>query len=177
MAAPESVERRVLRAALCVLLVFHLAAITITNLPRTTALGSFFHRPFDAYIAQTGLFQSWAMFTTIPYYLDVGGSIVVVDREGRQVNYEPMLPGFAPYIKDPSNDVMFLRLGFSPEYAGYGARYTAAICRALAHAGKPPLSIGFELRTGALRRIQDVARDGRMADAKTFRFGQAPCPR
>lgn len=166
------------RAALCAILIFHLAAITITNVPRTTALGSTFHRPFDAYLSFTGLWQSWAMFTTIPYYLEVDGSFVAIGADGRQTEYGPMLPGLEPYRKDPAIDVMFLRLGFVSDYAAYGGRYTAALCKAVAErTGTVPAGISFELRTKQLRPMKDVLRDGRIADPHSFKFGPTPCPR
>jgi hypothetical protein len=74
---------------------------------------------------------------------------------------------------------MFLRLAFSDQYyPGYSGRYLAAVCRAIGEkSGAPPSMVGFELRTQQLRPLDDVRRDGKIAEAKTFRFGPAPCVR
>jgi hypothetical protein len=172
-------RRKALRAALCAYFVFHLAAITMANVSRTTELGGGFHRPFDWYLGVTSISQYWDMFTTIPRFLDMDGVLVALDDRGNVREYGPMLPGLLPYRKTSRINGMFLRLAFSEQnYPGYSGRYLAAVCRAIAEReGAPPSRIGFELRTQQLRPLDDVRRDGKIAEPRVFRFGPAPCVR
>jgi hypothetical protein len=167
------------RAVLCGYFVFHMAAITMANVSRTTELGSGFHRVFDWYLGATSLTQYWDMFTTPPRFLEMDGALVSQDSSGRITEYGPMLPGLTPYRKTARVNGMFLRLAFSDEnYPGYSTRYLAAVCRAIAEkAGSTPVAVGFELRTRQLRSLAEVRRDGTISEPKTFRFGPAPCAR
>jgi hypothetical protein len=170
-------RQKALRVAACLYFVFHCAAITMANVSRTTELGDGLHRPFDWYVRATGLAQYWDMFTTIPRFLSMDGALVASDANGSVAEYGPMLPGLLPYRKTSRIHGMFLRLAFSDEnYPGYSNRYLGAVCRAIGdRVGATPVQVGFELRTQQLRRLEDVRRDGRIAEAKTFRFGPAPC--
>jgi hypothetical protein len=117
------------------------------------------------------------MFTTIPRFLQVDGVIMAADERGATAEYGPMLPGLTPCRKTSRVYGMFLRLAFSDEsFPGYSNRYLAAVCRAISErTGAPPARVGFELRTRQLRPLEDVRRDGRIAESKTFRFGPAEC--
>src|ERR1043165_4099017 len=90
-------RHKALRVAACAYFVFHLTAITMVNVPRTTELGGGFHRPFDWYLGLTSLSQYWDMFTTVPRFLDMDGALVASDEQGRIAEYGPMLPGLLPY--------------------------------------------------------------------------------
>jgi len=176
----DSVRRhKALRVFACVYFIFHCAAITLANMSRTTELGDGFHRPFDWYLRATGLSQYWDMFTTIPRFLAMDGALVASNAAGATAEYGPMLPGLLPYRNSARIHGMFLRLAFSDEnYPGYSNRYLAAVCRAIGErSGSTPSQVGFELRTQQLRRLEDVRRDGRISEPKTFRFGPAPCAR
>jgi hypothetical protein len=117
------------------------------------------------------------MFTTIPRFLAMDGALVASDAAGVTTEYGPMLPGLLPYRKTSRVHGMFLRLAFADEnYPGYSDRYLAAVCRAIGErTGAKPTQVGFELRTQQLRRLEEVRRDGQIAEPKTFRFGPAPC--
>ncbi len=178
-AVSERRRRPWLRGLACVALVYHLAAITMANVSRTTALGTAFHRPFDPYLALFRLDQSWDMFTTIPHYLDMGGHLVAIDANGVETNYGPLLPDFRPYPKDPRFFGTFLRLAFYAQgYPGYSVRYLVAVCRAITvRTGKVPAKVAFQLATQELRPMQDIRADGRIAQSRVMRFGPVPCPR
>ena len=175
--ADRNARNKALSVCACVYFVFHLTAITMANVSRTTELGDGFHRPFDWYVRATGLFQYWDMFTTIPRFVSMDGALVASDSSGRVAEYGPMLPGLLPYRNTSRVHGMFLRLAFSDEnYPGYSGRYLAAVCRAIGErVGAEPSQVGFELRTRQLRRLEDVRRDGQISEPKTFRFGPAPC--
>jgi hypothetical protein len=165
------------RAALCVACLFHLAAVTTSNLPRTTALGSSVHAPFDWYVGTFGLWQSWDMFTTIPHFLDLEGVLLATDSSGKETRYGPLLPGLAPYARSHRVQGTFMRMAFSDDaYSYFSKRYLAAICRAItSRTGSPPAKVSFELRALELRSLDAVRKDGRIAEPKTYRFGPAPC--
>jgi hypothetical protein len=166
------------RVALCLFCAYHVAAITVANVPRTTALGAAPHALFGAYVHAAGLAQTWDMFTTIPRFRSLRGSLVVEDENGRVRRADPVVPGFRSATSSRVKGT-FMRLAFSAEaYPGYAERYLGAICRAFAQQrGALPRQVGFELVTEQLRPLADVRRDGRMSESKTFTFGPAPCAR
>jgi hypothetical protein len=151
--------------------------VTVANLPRSTALGGVFHRPFEAYIQAAGLWQVWGMFETIPYYLAIDGELVTLDAKGEQRRYGSLLPGLARQTRAPRIDAVFERLAFSSaDYPGYSDRYLAGVCRELARRpGALPVAIGFELRARQLRSLDDIRRDSQIAEPRMFTFGPAQC--
>jgi hypothetical protein len=173
----KPLARRALRVAICSALVFHLAAITVANLPPNTPFGGAIYRPFAWYLTPTGLWQTWDMFTTIPHFLDLGGALVAVDEHGTVTRRGPLLPGFAPFEKTVRIQGTFMRLAFSPEsYASYTKRYRAAVCRQLlTERHGAPTQIGFELLAQELRSLDDIRKDGRISLPKTYSYGPAAC--
>jgi hypothetical protein len=173
-----AVRSRPVRLLASAALLFHLAAITVANVSRDTALGSGFHRPFDLYTATFRLDQTWDMFTTIPHFYDMDGTVVVIDEAGRETHYGPMLPGLLPYRKDPRIHSMFMRLAFMADaYPSFSQRYLAVLCRAIAQkTGVTPHQVAFDLHTRQLRRLSDVRVDGRVADSNVSRYGPSVCP-
>jgi hypothetical protein len=172
-------RRELARTALCTWATFHVAGILVANLPRTTALGSVLHRPFEGYLAVFGLFQTWDMFTTIPRFASLDGTLVAVGADGKERRYGPVLPGLVPAGESARIKGTFLRLAFSSAaYAGYSERYLSALCHAIRDKeGIPPTSVRFELLTEQVRKLEDVRRDGVRAEPKTFTFGPAECTR
>lgn len=160
----------------CGFFVFHLAAITVANVPKTTALGSAIHRPFETYVRLAGLWQSWDMFTTIPYFLDLDAQLVTL-IDGREVRFGPMLPGLEPYKKELRIHGLFLRMtdpaGGSRDVA---SAYFRSACRAVeAHVGAKPTRIGVELFVRRIRPLTEIRRDGRIADVERRPFEGPPC--
>jgi hypothetical protein len=174
----SSRKQRFIRGAACAFFLFHLAAITIGNVPRTTALGAGIHRPFGAYLRVTGLAQRWDMFSTIPHFLDIQGSLVARDERRKETRYGPL-------FTDPETPLtlrtqaMLVRLTYSRvEYQEALRRYLRAACRKVAsRTGETPRGVGLELRTLRIRRLADIRKDQRIADEKLLRFEEGPCPR
>src|SRR5262245_38977561 len=106
----QPTARRVLRAALCGALLFHLTAITVANLPANTAFGPGVYRPFAWYLTPTGLWQTWDMFTTIPHFLNLDGWLVAVEEGGGMTRYGPLLPGLKPFVQSTRIQGTFMRL-------------------------------------------------------------------
>jgi hypothetical protein len=173
----KPIAQRLLRAAVCAALVFHIAAITVANLPANTVYGAGIYRPFAWYLTPTGLWQTWDMFTTIPHFFDLDGRLVVADEHGTVTRRGPLLPDFAPFVKTVRIQGTFMRLVFSNDtYGSYATRYRAAVCRALLAERKgAPTSVGFELVAQELRPLEDIRKDGRIAQSKTYPFGPTPC--
>jgi hypothetical protein len=173
----KPLARRALRVAICAALVFHLAAITTSNLPANTPLGNAIYRPFSWYLSPTGLWQTWDMFTTIPHFFDLNGALVAIDDHGRTTRRGPLLPGFRPLVRTVRIQGTFMRLAFSADsYSSYTKRYRAAVCRALdaEHPGQT-IQVGFELVAQELRSLDDIRKDGHIAQPKTYSFGPTPC--
>jgi len=173
----KTIAGRVARGAVCAALVFHLAAITVSNLPANTAFGPGIYVPFAWYLTPTGLWQTWDMFTTIPHFFDLDGRLVVVDEHGDVTRRGPLLPGFTRFLKTVRIQGTFMRLAFSSDsYQSYTRRYRAAVCRALlAERHGAPTSVGFELVAQELRPLADIRKDARIAQPKTYTFGPTPC--
>jgi len=169
--------RRGYRIAICTALLFHLAAITIANLPATTGLGAGINGPFAWYLTPTGLWQTWDMFTTIPHFKDLDGALVAVDESGNVTRYGPLLPGFAPFVSSTRIQGSFMRLAFSSDtYPAYSKRYLAAVCRALlAERRGTATKVGFELKAEELRSLADIQKDGRISQPKTLSYGPTAC--
>lgn len=169
---------RAARAAACAYFVYHLAAITMANVPRTTALGAGFHRLFDAYIHATGIWQRWDMFTTIPYFRDLDVRLTARDASGRDLRYGPMLPELSPFDKRLRLQALFARLTFwRASYAPFAARYFARACDAVeAKTGQRPAKVGIELVADKIRPLAFVRADGVVSERETLRFEEAPCP-
>jgi hypothetical protein len=169
--------RRSFRFAVCTALLFHLAAITVANLPATTALGTSIYAPFSWYLTPTGLWQTWDMFTTIPHFRDLDGALVAFDDKGKETRYGPLLPGFAPFVRSTRIQGSFMRLAFSSEsYPAYSTRYLAAVCRALLSERRGAATkVGFELKADELRPMTDIQKDGRISQPKTLSYGPTEC--
>ncbi|HEX4338078.1 MAG TPA: hypothetical protein VH062_19345 [Polyangiaceae bacterium] len=173
----KPLARRALRIAICAALTFHLAAITVSNLPANTPFGAAIYRPFAWYLTPTGLWQTWDMFTTIPHFLDLDGKLVTADENGVVSRRGPLLPGFARFARTVRVQGTFMRLAFSADsYTSYTRRYRAAICRALlTERHGAPTQVGFELIAKELRSLDDIRKDGRISQPKTYTFGPTPC--
>jgi len=150
----------------------------MANVSRSTALGTVFHRPFELYEGLFRLDQTWDMFTTIPHFRDMDGTLVAIDEAGAETRYGPMLPGLTPYRKDPRMHSMFLRLAFAGQvYPEYSTRYLAAVCRAIAaKTGSSPQKVAFDLHTEQLRPLDRVRADARVAESNVTRYGPMACP-
>jgi hypothetical protein len=173
----KPLARRALRIAICAALTFHLAAITVANLPANSPLGGAIYAPFAWYLTPTGLWQTWDMFTTIPHFLDLDGALVVADEAGHVTRRGPLLPHFTPFARTVRIQGTFMRLAFSADsYTSYTKRYRAAVCRALVAEGRSATTqVGFELYAKELRSLDDIRKDGRIAQPKTYTYGPAAC--
>ena len=162
--------RPIARIAICAGLTFHLAAITVANLPASTALGSKLYAPFAWYLTPTGLWQTWDMFTTIPHFLELGGSLVAIDEQGQMTRYGPLLPGFTPFVDSTRIQGSFMRLAFSNNlYPSYSKRYRAAVCKALVwgHIFAPSLKETTDPKAVSLGATRDFQFYG-VATKKTY---------
>ena len=76
---------------------FHTAAIGAVHLPATSTLRPGAMRVFGGYLGMSGSWQSWLMFTTIPYYHDYDIELVLHYSDGHEARRGPILPGFRPF--------------------------------------------------------------------------------
>lgn len=165
------------RALLCVGLVYHLAAITVANVPSASDLDRALHAPFDAYTTLAGLSQTWDMFTTIPHYLDLEAELRARHADGREMGHGPMLPGLGLQRKTLRIHGFFLRLVLAtPFNDSYRRRYFDAACHEVERRlGARPQSVALTLTGLRIRPLQAIRRDRRIADFEVHRSEEHPC--
>jgi hypothetical protein len=168
--------RRTWRVLVPVLVLAHLAAVTIANLP-DSSLGRTLHAPVDPYLRYFGQWQEWDMFTTIPLYQDIQASLIAKSHDGTETRYDPMLPGLTPQADNLRILSMFARLVWARKsFVGFTQRFHAAACRAIAErSGSAPKSVRVELHTLMLRAPRVVRQTGTMSDPKVFKSEDVVC--
>jgi hypothetical protein len=163
----------------CLLVLYHLGAVTVANLVETTPLSQAMHRYVNPYLRFFGQWQEWDMFTTIPLYQSIQGRVVAKAADGTETRYEPMLPGFTEQPDSLRLASMFARLVWARKgFRWHVQRYQAAACRAIAaRTGSTPKSLRIELDTLTIRNLRSIRQDGVIGDPRTFKSEDAPCPR
>ena len=144
------------------MLLYHLGAITFANLHRSTVLGSGLHTWFSPYTSYLGLWQDWAMFTTIPYYASLTPVLEVETARGGKVDLGPMLPHLEAAPDSLRLTSLFGRLVWSrSSYAEHRQRYERTACLSVEKStGTTPLSIRVRLEGQRLQRLDAVRSTG-----------------
>jgi hypothetical protein len=166
------------RSAACALVAYHLGAVTIANLAESTDLTRSMHKLVDPYLHFFGQWQEWDMFTTIPLYLSLQGKVVARATDGKETRYEPMLPGLAPQADSLRLASMFARVVWARRsFAWHVDRYRDAVCAAVGQQqGETPRSVRVELDAMVIRNLKLIRQDGVIAEPKTFKSEDLPCP-
>lgn len=156
---------------------WHMAAITLPQVPRNSAFGSMFYDFFGPYIRRSGTWGAWEMFTTIPYYHKLTVVLRVRDSQG-ETTMGSMLPNFDPMDQHIRVMLYFLRLvwpdGLTESYrTGYIEKACAAYGKKF---GRPAFSITLIAQSEKLRKLSDAALDGVMGDPQNYEKGPFPCP-
>lgn len=127
------------KAAACVLFACHMAATCAPHIPPQSALAPL-SKPFVHYWELTGIWQSWDMFTTIPYYHAYAVGLEVDEPDGGKTWRGVELPGFRRYDGSLRSETFFTRVLGEPDYtlhlAGYGERVCAALRAERGHGGQ-----------------------------------------
>ena len=167
-----------LRATACAALLYHLCAVAITNLPRNTALGPALHAWFAPYTSYFGLWQDWAMFTTIPYYSRLVPTLEVKQSNGTTVDYGPLLPELRAAPDSLRLTSLFGRLVWSRStYSSLANRYDRTACRAVQHqTSVSPASVRIRLDGQRLHALEKVRAIGETSYPQQATSGVFSCP-
>lgn len=177
MDVPSSVRRKRAQTIFSFLLVYHLCAIIVANLPDDTAFGGELQAPFKQYTELAGLTQRWDMFTTKPYYLDLTGDLEAIDENGEASRYGLILPGLVPYVDSLRVDAVFFRLGFSAKnFRKYFRRYHASACRAIAaRTGAMPRSVQLKLVPQRIQPLEMIQKTRQIARPRPLMVQKQRC--
>ena len=96
------------RATLVIFCLWHLLAITLVQFPRSTAFRNLPQEIFGSYLALTGTWQHWGMFTSRPYIQTLDISLRAYLPGGRIERLDPLLPSFLPIGDDVRVHYLFL---------------------------------------------------------------------
>jgi hypothetical protein len=162
LVAARTTAFRVLVGGFCA---YHMGASALANMPGSTAFGNDLRAPFDAYITYSGLWQSWTMFETIPYFESIRPVLVAHYRDGRDVDLDPMLPGLRPYRHRTRLAGLFLRFvwpdgGVDWFVRGYLQRACVEAVRAAPPDTDHPATMGLRLDSERLLPLPEVRRRG-----------------
>lgn len=148
------------RAAACVLFVGHMAATCAPQVPTQSALAPL-SRPFVHYLELTGIWQSWDMFTTIPYYHGYDVKLEVVEADGGKSSMGVRLPLFRKYDGSLRTETFFTRILDEPDFGahleGYGERVCAALRAQRGHGGQ---SLVLRESVERLRFLNEIRESG-----------------
>lgn len=169
--------KRLGQVGLCGLLLYHLLATTVYNLPKTTSLGDGLHRWTEPYVKFFGLWQEWDMFSTIPWFHRLDATLLVVDETGATTEHPPVLPGLRP----PGDNLRFaaawVRLA-GPSGASHqqGRRYFQNACEAASSKlGRRVHSVRLQVDAQRLRSLSQIRRDGKIAQSQTHTSRSYTC--
>lgn len=173
----DRVFKVLFRALACVFLTYHLAASTLTNLTTSTALRSQPHRWIRPYISLFSLWQEWDMFTTIPYYLEIRGTLVGTFSDQTTREFGPMLPDFEETPRSLKITSLLARLMWSKNaFESNVSRWEHAACRAIAdETGQRPKTIHLKLSTERLNPLARVRSTGEISHPEQFNTRPASC--
>ena len=149
-----------LKAAACVLFAVHMAATCAQQVPAQSALHPL-SEPFVPYEELTGIWQSWDMFTTIPYLHGYDVELDVTDADGQTRLTGLTLPGFLPYDHSVRNETFFIRVIGDKDYTQYLGGYVDNLCAALRSAtGRGGQKLVFHETYERLHWLQEIQNNG-----------------
>ena len=150
----------VLKSAACLLFLGHMAATCAPHVPAQSALQPL-SKPFVPYEELTGTWQSWDMFTTIPYLHAYEIAAQVTESDGTTTPVGVVLPGLRPYDRSVRDETFFLRLGSDASFAPYVDGYIQGMCAALrARSGRGGQTLILEETYERLRWLHEIRADG-----------------
>lgn len=171
------IRSNLFRGAACVFFLYHLAAITLTNIPTSTALGNNAHPWIRPYIRHTGLWQEWDMFTTIPYYRKIEGRLAATFHDQRTQEFGPLVPGFGDTYTSLRVSSLFARLMWSRNaFQTNIAQWERTACNVVAaHTEEQPRHVQLKLDTQRLNTLGQVRSTGKISRPEQFATRPAIC--
>jgi hypothetical protein len=135
------------------------------GIPETSALRPV-ALPFRHYDELTGLWQTWDMFTTIPYFHGYALDLVVTEPDGRIETAGALLPGLRTFDAHVvRTETLFMRYLYDPEYAPYLHAYVARACGELhARMGHGGQKLIVRESIQRMRWLNQIREDGVIAN-------------
>ena len=169
--------KRFLLLAASAIFTWHMAAITLPQMPRNSGFGTKFHDFFALYLRMTGSWGAWEMFTTIPYYNYLSVELSVLESNKTNQTVGAMLPDFQPMDQHIRIMLYFLRLVWTDNLTQvYRDTYIQKACDSYQKKfGGQPLSIKLVANSIRLHSLVNAAQNGVMGEPQTYERGPFPC--
>jgi hypothetical protein len=153
-----------LKALASLLFLGHMAATCVQALPEQSAIRPL-SVPFRHYEELVGLWQTWDMFTTIPYFHDYDVDLQVTDTDGGISHEGILLPGLRPFDRAVRTETLFMRLLYDPDFVPYLHGYVDEACREIrtkrGHGGQ---KIVVHESCQRMRFLNQIREDGKIAN-------------
>jgi len=165
-----------LKASACVLFVGHMVATCVQAIPDTSALRPV-SLPFRHYEEITGLWQTWDMFTTIPYYHDYRIDLQVTDTDGHVERHGVLLPGLRKFdLRAVRTETLFTRYLYDPDFGPYVHGYIDKACAELrARKGHGGQKIVLHESCQRMRWLAQIREDGVIANPEEHSSQEFAC--
>jgi hypothetical protein len=153
-----------LKAFASLLFLGHMAATCAQALPEQSALRPL-SLPFRHYEEVTGLWQTWDMFTTIPYFHDYHVDLQVAETDGSVTQGGVLLPGLRDFDRAVRTETLFMRLLYEPDFGPYLNGYIDSVCRELrAKRGHGGQQVVVHESCQRMRFLNQIREDGKIAN-------------
>jgi hypothetical protein len=141
----------------------HMTATCVQAIPEQSSLRPL-SSPFRRYEEITGLWQTWDMFTTIPYFHDYRVDLEVTDADGKVTREGVLLPGLRGFDRAVRTETLFMRYLYDPAFSPYLSGYIDRVCGELrtkrGHGGQ---KIVVRESCQRLRWLNQIREDGTIA--------------
>lgn len=156
-------KHQLVRSAVTLGCIYHMAAVLAHNLPTDTALGNP-RAPFAAYASLTWVYQAWSMFHTIPYYVAIRPALVASYADGKRKEYGASLPGLKKLETTPRATYLSLRTTApADEYVLFANYYLGRACDEIAkRERKRPVSVAMRLHAVRVMPLSEVRKKRRL---------------
>jgi len=152
-----------LKGAASLLFLGHMAATCVQGIPEQSSLRPL-SVPFRRYEELTGLWQTWDMFTTIPYFHDYRVDLDVTDADGKTSHEGVLLPGLRDFDQVVRTETLFVRYLYDAEFAPYLKGYVERACGELrAKTGHGGQQIVIRESAQRMRWLNQIREDGKIS--------------
>jgi hypothetical protein len=149
-----------LKGAACVFFLGHMAATCAQHIPAQSALRPL-SQPFLYYEELTGIWQSWDMFTTVPYLHGYDITLDVTESDGQTRQSGVTLPGLGRFDHTVRGESLFLRVVDDGDFAAYLEGYAERVCAALrASSGRGGQKLVLHESYERLRWLHEIRANG-----------------
>lgn len=163
------------KALACVVFVGHMTATCAQQIPTQSALYPVVP-PLAHYLELTGIWQSWNMFTTAPYFHSYRVDLEVTDADGAKTTRGVMLPGLKPFDYTLRAESFFSCVLDERDCSAYLEGYVAGVClRLRAETGHGGQTLALKESLERLRRIPDIRENGVIANPEEHTSKSFPC--